>query len=648
MSFRIRVAPPPSGMYLRPCVMPIGTPDVLVSTAERSPYPRAAWRSLLEMPEGRFGVLEGWGESDVRDEPAADDPAARILTMAAASEDIHDIEPVSHPLFDLQTVRDHLSRATVDGNHLEWGHGVRHAGHYFESGALTDHIRVDLEVFSLWRAPYLVLQVCATRRSVGDPAATCVLRIPGFDEVTIRVGVVGQTTDMVVILTRTDQPVSDAFSLQAMAEQNRYETSSAALHEDTTYFCGAPVGRIWNAPTALVLSRNVTPRMDPDNPGADGSYGLTCASVIWSKTGAVLGSVAGLLVAAAAYCDRQDGWILASGEEVDPWPARPNLTFDEGYPWKGLSWQNDANDPRDTLGYPIERDSNWPPTASGRLPADAEHVTGAPLAAAAMLTGRLGLRILCRRQGVMLSYERAFAVTLAPNSRSDWTPSGRHCARPMKTIAAHASVDRRVRYEVADRVVSRKWLPHVRRKQESHGLPKSCPCVIGAIPSGGIVTPYEEVMIAEAALAIYRITRSLDALVVARVQGRYAASKCMLIQQPGQTVGSWHAFYQAPWKADGALTFVGEPGTAIADQWLNRWMGALVSYVAACMGLAAGGNQDQLDDTDGFWLQVASRAIAAFSVPLNETQPNEMNAWANQALPGISPSAFVVAVAPVS
>lgn len=637
---RIHCASVGRGQFLQPCALPLGTPDVLRGTQGR----KAWWRVHRDTPTGRVGYLEAWGEDVDSDSTVTLEPGEDIERVL--------LPEVLEMLKMIQEGSSHLDLVgagsfAIDG--ASWLAAPLQTGASLSTVWVNAGVRVDIEVLAFWRSPYVLIMLGVSRLSGAtygrSPAGK--FWVHGSEgSVPFSDGLVGTqgggfghlVPNQLLLNPEVDHAIANHWTLERPALVDSW----------TTDFCGVPTpSPIWSLVEAERYAGALTPRPDPDQPGVDGSYGASVASVLWTRQGACVASLPKLVAAADAYCGRQDSWVLADGREVPPWPARRNLSVDEGQPWLGLSGGNDRNDPRDDLGYDLPRGSEWPHPANGVLPADKQHESIAPLVAAALLTNNLRYRLVARRKAVVQGgYERSWWATLHPQEPADWTPHGRGCARPSLMMALASSIDAET-FAICAPIARRRY-DHLAHKFRGQGIPLSMPSILPSYPPQRLAQGYEEGLNAQAALLWWRLTRHPSMLACAHRYGRFTATTAFAVSAPLRDT-YWGTYYVSPVHPDGTPTAMHEPDVQLSvGRWLTKWhVGGLNAYLAALVAMNEAGMR--VEDDEPLWASVA-QAAAAFleQMQVDGGGPEEHAAAANQGLFGVPITSLATPTMPVT
>lgn len=615
MTYKLHISPPSVGHFTQGVLMPLGTPSSLSGD-------RIWWRAHHVTPTGVFGYVSGWGESG-----SIKDGVATLTSGEGPGVAIHKaIAPIVQRIAGTT-----LTLGTAKASVSAWITMQRKTGLVMTSHAIVGtHLvgthRVDFELFIPTLAPFALLMASSSAVSLtpdgfNDSATIDVPGFAGYSPTKLFCGVPGQRGRVAVIL----QPIGwvPATPEERLARSNADAITRYGLAETWTGdFCGLPVTRTWSAIDAERLSPHIEPRLSPDDPGADPSYGYSVASLLWgtdpvvrSVSQPVLYSIPGICRAADAYLDRQDSWVCAgTGEALYAAPSRASLYHADGYPLIPS-----RNDPYDDLGFGVARGTRWPTTQSGRKPADKEHETGAALAAAAVLTNDLGYRLAARDKVRVLTYHYNFKSAI--EGQLDYTPSGRGSGRPLALLSILGTVDEDSKAVAAD--ATQRWCKIILDAMNRRGVPRSMPVHYVGLNEGQIAG-YEEATVAMGALICFRQTGSRTALEVAYRSGRTCATSMHF------TEGKWKAAYWFVPNADGSPRTLEQGGVTFAGVDMQSWSAqGLNVFLAACWRMAFIGVPLERDDM--LWIQVAIQAREPLLAHMPE-KPVEVNAAFNQHL----------------
>lgn len=610
MTHKLHISPPSVGYFTQGVLMPLGTPASLAGD-------RLWWRAHRVTPTGIYGYVSGWGESG-----SVSGNVATLSAGDAPSIEIHKaIAPIVQRIAGTKvTIKNSQTVASA------WITEQRKTGLVMSSNViigtqLVGTHRVDFELFIPTLAPFALFMassaaIALTPDGYNDSAT---IEVPEFGRggdlpTKLFCGVPGQRGRVAVVL-RPNGWVP-ATPEERLAQMNANAILRHGLPEAWTGdFCGLPVTKTWSALGATRLSHNIEPRLSPDDPGADPSYGYSVASLLWGTDRPAVDSLTGICRAADAYLDRQDSWVRAgSGEALDAAPIRAALYHADGYPLIPT-----RNDPYDDLGFGVPRGGRWPTTQSGRKPADKEHETGAALAAAAVLTNDLGYRLAARDKCRMLTYHYNFKS--ASEGQLDYTPSGRGSGRPLALLSILGTVDEDSKAVAAD--ATRRWCKLILDAMNRRGVPRSMPVHYVGLNDGQIAG-YEEATVAMGALICFRQTGSRTALEVAYRSGRTCATTMHFVD------GKWQAAYWFVPNTDGSPRTLEQGGVTFAGPDMQSWSAqGLNVFLAACWRMAF--LRVPLERDDMLWIQVAIQAREALLAHMPE-KAVEVNAAFNQHL----------------
>lgn len=612
---KIRCLPPARGHFIVPCTLPRGTPDQLTAVDGR-----AIWQPIRDEPSGRVGYLSAWSDTVIDG----------VIEMREGSK----VFGVLHPRMESLLYNLHLSQLrfpdqTIKSISNGWQFAEVATGYVATNKVKMVNRVVDIEILFFWSVPWALAMIGASRTelSIDGLVEHGTFEVLGHGSIPIYNGVLGVQGRGEGILVA---PIFDPTQEERDSIENAplVLTAPALVDAWTGDFLNEPVVPYWSREDAYRQSGALSPRPYPDAPGVDGSYGDSCASALWSLEGGVRESLAGVMAAADNYCLRSDAWTLRTGEEIPVYPGRPLLSVDEGYPWSGIEGQTEQNDPRDTLGHDLPRGRAWPGAAGEHETADGQHVTSAPLAAAAFLTNILAYRLCVRRQAILQSYQRSWVTVFGG---TDWTPVGRGCARPQSCLLTYCAVDSQIDAQITPLLVRQcEWME---MKIRNRGIPLSRPCVLPALYPGEIAVPYETGLESKQALRIWRKTGSLAALFVAHREGRYVATTCHATRV-GPTL-DWTFVYWLPVNPNGLAWLPSQGSIYYSGEFLQRWhMAGLQSYLAACAAMSALGLA--LEQDDPLWAEVAQHGLRELhTLPAGGGSPPELNAYVNQGLPNV-------------
>jgi hypothetical protein len=374
------------------------------------------------------------------------------------------------------------------------------------------------------------------------------------------------------------------------------------------------------------ISHALSPRIDPNAPGSDGCFGCTTYPILWCSDGARRETADDIGRVVAPWLARRASWLGDDGETIVEFPARsvnpnrsPFLTCNDGLPWI-------QSNPIDALGTGLTVGQSWPRDA-GRLEGhDAQHEAAATLASDVALHYSLASRITARAKASQISYDRGYVVALTENPT--WLPFGRGGARPLMALCNLAAVDWTARSIVQTTGVA--WVNEHYRQMLARGIPRSLPCHVGALgfPTW---TAYEEGLLGQAALAVWRITGNLTALELAYRCGRHVATTVFI------TGTAIECGYEVTWLGTGSPTPRSQ--MSVAGNSLRIWtiggLNTLLGAKAAMTTLGIAG-----EATDSTWTAQATAARALLTgFALNENAGEQLAA-VNQTLWNVSPSAL--------
>jgi hypothetical protein len=610
MTYKLHISPPSVGHFTQGVLMPLGTPSSLSGD-------RIWWRAHHVTPTGVFGYVSGWGESgSIKDGvatlTAGEGPAVAIHKAIAPI--IQRIAGTKVTIKNSQTV---VSAWITEHRRT----GIVMTSHAIIGTQLVGTHRVDFELFIPTLSPFALLMatssaVALTPDGFNDSAT---IEVPEFGRggdlpTKLFCGVPGQRGRVAVVL----HPIGwvPETPEERLAQMNAHAILRHGLPETWTGdFCGLPVTKTWPGYRAETLSYSIEPRLSPDDPGADPSYGYSVASLLWGSDRPALESLIGICRAANAYLDRQDSWVSAgTGEALYAAPSRASLYHADGFPLIPS-----RNDPYDDLGFGVARGTRWPTTQSGRKPADKEHETGAALAAAAVLTNDLGYRLAARDKCRVLTYHYNFKS--ASEGQLDYTPSGRGSGRPLALLSILGTVDEDSKAVAAD--ATQRWCKIILDAMNRRGVPRAMPVHYVGLNEGQIAG-YEEATVAMGALLCFRQTGSRTALEVAYRSGRTCATTMHAIE------GKWKAAYWFVPNADGSPRTLEHGGVTFAGVDMQSWSAqGLNVFLAACWRMAF--LRVPLEHDDMLWIQVAIQAREPLLAHMPE-RPSEVNAAYNQHL----------------
>lgn len=604
----IRIAAPQRGQFIQLALMPLGTPELLVGD-------RAWMRRLRSHQDSQLHLIEAWGESnDLRRLPGK--PHEAVLTLFDRSA-VTDLTGVRLP--GMEVVAERLRGMAVpkfagDELHIERQHSqVLPTGELVEHLWIGKRVRVGARILMPWRAPWAAWSVEVERLEDSHDDLVGEINL-GSTPVQLCADLIGGVTRWEGIVT---MPVAagEPQEIEIARHNGRYFEHVAVAATWAGDFMGWPVtASPWTVEQALALAPAMAPPANPNQAGVRGFYGANLAPLIWCSDGVCRENVDAILGLSRHWLERQATWFTRDGKELEPWPARPRLTFDNSKPWI-----DGRSDPYDDLGYDKPRGSAW--TGDDELEHDLLHEHAEILALAARCSWAIGIDTAARAKLVALTYTRQWVGAFD----GSWGPPfGRGAARTGLALLALAGLSQEA-FTTARRVW-RQWRDRTLAEIRSRRIPRALPAQVGSLQPGQIFTAYEEGLLALCALRAWRLFGDGEDLELAYLVGRHVATTIYWFDGRGVAAG-----YEIVFKGDGTPRLPSEGLVLLAGTHLRTWsVAGLTAFLAARLAMSARGIPGEAEDE--LWVEVATRGRHDLTARLSLESPAECLAQVMQTL----------------
>lgn len=598
---RIACAPSAKGQFVQLALMPKGTPELLVGD-------RAWVRLLRNGPDSQLHVIEAWGES-----PAI---VSGELVVVPGEEDLAQV------LFPgMEDFLNGCLHATFDqpgGTPGVGGHGSCSAGERIAMTFQTSRVKLELEAFVAWRAPWAHVSVAGMRLEDTADELVVSVHIPGWTSINVPIGLIGQVTQCTAIVhaPRVTGEVEEVWRAHNNAELFRRHAIAAQWRGD---FLGWPITESpWTVEQARTMAPALRAQPNPNQTGIHGFYSVSLAPLLWCQDGVCRENLDVIIDVAGQWLDRQATWLLRDGTALAPWPVRSRLTVHNSKPWI-----DDRSDPYDDLGYGKPRGSHW--TADALIEHDDQHENCELLAVAARATLGPAFRLAAHAKLAALTYQRAWVGHL--DGSWPMPPQGRTAARPGLALLALAGLSDDA-HAIAHRV-SETWIGAMLRGIQSRRIPRAMPVQVAGTQPGPLFAGYEEGLVGLFALRQWRMFGDARALEVAYLCGRTVATTIYWFLEAGQT--RLAAGYEIAFRGDGRPQMPSEGGIVLAGRDLATWsVGGLNALMAARVAMQWAGIAGEADDQT--WIEIASRAREELTSDLALDSPAQAIVRVNQTL----------------